>query len=63
MRVDSGGNLKVIESNGIPGLKPKGSWGPQIYTLYHPSPEGEETDYCNLIDRIVSSACERHGIL
>ena len=56
MRVDTGGRLRIIEVNGIPGLKPHKSWAPQIYTLYHGSPEGEDEDYRRLIGEIVESA-------
>ncbi|MCG8687493.1 MAG: hypothetical protein MI892_21635 [Desulfobacterales bacterium] len=62
MRLDSQGNLKIIEVNGIPGLKPIKSWSPQIYTLHHPSQEGEMEDYRRLIDHIVTSALARYGL-
>jgi D-alanine-D-alanine ligase len=48
--------------NGIPGLKPRKSWAPQIYTLYFPSPEGEMADYRNLIRMIIEAAGSRCGI-
>ncbi|MBU2645820.1 ATP-grasp domain-containing protein [bacterium] len=63
MRVDGQGRLKVIEVNGIPGLKPVKSWSPQIYTLYHPSPDGEMADYRNLLDHIVDSALARYNLI
>lgn len=62
MRLDSQGNVKIIEVNGIPGLKPLKSWSPQIYTLHHASEKGEMEDYRALIDHIVSSALYRYGI-
>jgi len=62
MRLDSDGQLKIIEVNGIPGLKPIKSWSPQIYTLHHPSPEGEMEDYKRLINHIVDSALARYGL-
>ena len=62
MRLDSQGNVKIIEVNGIPGLKPVKSWSPQIYTLHHASQKGEMEDYRALIDHIVSSALARYGI-
>jgi len=62
MRLDSDGQLKIIEVNGIPGLKPIKSWSPQIYTLPHPSEEGDMEDYKQLVDHIVSSALARYGL-
>ncbi len=62
IRLDSQGNVKIIEVNGIPGLKPIKSWSPQLYTLHHASKKGELQDYLSLIDHIVSSALERYGI-
>jgi len=62
MRVDAAGRLRTIEVNGIPGLKPHKSWAPQIYTLYHASPLGEEEDYRRLIGAIVGSARRRYGL-
>jgi D-alanine-D-alanine ligase len=62
MRLDNDGQLKIIEVNGIPGLKPVKSWSPQIYTLHHPSGQGEMEDYRRLIDHIVSSALARYGL-
>jgi D-alanine-D-alanine ligase len=62
MRLDARGQLKIIEVNGIPGLKPLKSWSPQMYTMHHPSPEGPLEDYKRLIHVIVSSALSRHGL-
>lgn len=62
MRADRDGRLRIIEVNGIPGLKPHKSWAPQIYTLYHPSPLGEDEDYRRLIGVIVDSAARRYGL-
>ncbi len=62
MRVDAAGRLRIIEVNGIPGLKPHKSWAPQIYTLYHGSPLGEDEDYRRLIAAIIESARRRYGL-
>lgn len=62
LRLDSQGNVKIIEVNGIPGLKPIKSWSPQLYTLHHASEKGGMEDYRALIDHIVSSALARYGI-
>jgi D-alanine-D-alanine ligase len=63
MRLDAQGQLKIIEVNGIPGLKPLKSWSPQMYTMHHPSPKGPLEDYKQLIHKIVSSALSRHGLV
>ena len=55
MREGVDGKLRIMEVNGIPGLKPVKSWSPQIYSLYHP--EGDT--YNGLIGTIVSCALER----
>lgn len=62
IKADAAGKLRIIEVNGIPGLKPHKSWAPQIYTLYHGSPEGEMEDYRSLIQAIIDSACKRYKI-
>ncbi|HMA55060.1 MAG TPA: hypothetical protein VKT17_11380, partial [Acidobacteriota bacterium] len=62
MRVDKADKLRIIEVNGIPGLKPHKSWAPQIYTLYHGSPQGEGEDYRRLIGAIVDAAGRRYGL-
>jgi len=62
LRVDAQGRLRVMEVNGIPGLKPVKSWSPQIYSLYHPSPGGHMEEYRSMLHLIVRSALERHGI-
>ncbi|WP_321493880.1 hypothetical protein [uncultured Desulfobacter sp.] len=62
MRLDSQGNVKIIEVNGIPGLKPVKSWSPQLYTLHHASDKGQMEDYRALVDHIVSSALARYGM-
>jgi len=62
MRIDKADKLRIIEVNGIPGLKPHKSWAPQIYTLYHASPLGENEDYRRLIGAIVESAARRYGL-
>ncbi len=62
MRLSQDGTLKIIEVNGIPGLKPIKSWSPQLYTLHHPSEQGEMEDYTRLIGHIVKSALARYGL-
>jgi D-alanine-D-alanine ligase len=62
LKTDAAGNLKIMEVNGIPGLKPHKSWAPQLYTLYQGSPEGETEDYRRLIRAILDSACARHNL-
>jgi D-alanine-D-alanine ligase len=62
LKTDAGGGLRIMEVNGIPGLKPKKSWAPQIYTLYHPSPGGEKDDYRHLIRDIVAAAGRRYNL-
>jgi D-alanine-D-alanine ligase len=62
IKADAGGKLRIIEVNGIPGLKPHKSWAPQIYTLYHGSPEGETEDYRRLIRIIINSARMRYSV-
>jgi D-alanine-D-alanine ligase len=62
MRVDRAGKLRIIEVNGIPGLKPHKSWSPQIFTLYHGSPQGEDEDYRRLIGVIIEAAGRRYGL-
>ncbi len=55
MREGADGKLRIMEVNGIPGLKPVKSWSPQIFSLYHP--EGDT--YGALINTIVTCAIER----
>lgn len=55
MREGADGKLRIMEVNGIPGLKPLKSWSPQIYALYHPGPD----PYRALIGTIVNCALER----
>ena len=62
MRMDVQGDLKIIEANGIPGLKPVKSWSPQLFTLYHATGKGPDRDYQELLHCIVSSALERYGL-
>ncbi|MCP4133068.1 MAG: ATP-grasp domain-containing protein [bacterium] len=63
MRFDADEKLRIIEVNGIPGLKPVKSWSPQLFTLYHPSKEGPEEDYRQLVHRVAESGMERFGLL
>ena len=62
MRFDAHARLKIIEVNGIPGLKPIKSWSPQMFTLYNKSPEGPLEDYRLLLHRIVDSAFKRYNV-
>ena len=62
IKADAGGSLRIMEVNGIPGLKPHKSWAPQIYTLYHGSTEGEMADYRNLIRAVIESAGARYNL-
>ena len=55
MREGKDGKLRIMEVNGIPGLKPVKSWSPQIYSLYHPHGD----TYTALIGTIVRCALER----
>lgn len=63
MRFDANGKPRIIEVNGIPGLKPIKSWSPQIFSLYNPSSEGPMEEYRNLIDHIVTSALARYNLV
>lgn len=60
MRVGADETLKIIEVNGIPGLKPAKSWSPLIYSLYHPSPGGAIEEYRKLLHLIVDSGLNRY---
>jgi len=62
MRVGADDRLRVIEINGIPGLKPFKSWSPQLYSLYHPSGKGHMEEYKDMLHLIVDSALERYGL-
>ena len=62
IKTDAAGALRIMEVNGIPGLKPHKSWAPQIYTLYFPSPEGEKTEYRNLIRGVIEAGGSRYRI-
>ncbi|OGD23699.1 MAG: hypothetical protein A2Y70_05100 [Candidatus Aminicenantes bacterium RBG_13_64_14] len=59
LKADAAGELRIMEVNGIPGLKPRKSWAPQLYTLFYASPLGEMEDYRNLIRDIINSAWGR----
>lgn len=54
MREDKDGNLRIMEVNGIPGLKPGKSWSPQIFNLYHPG----DDSYTRLIGTIINQPFE-----
>ena len=63
MRFDAHEHLRIIEVNGIPGLKPIKSWSPQMYTLYHGSGQDPMGDYQQLVHRIVESGLERYRLV
>ena len=63
VKTDASGALRVMEVNGIPGLKPHKSWGPQLFTLHHGSPEGETEDYRRLVATIIDAGCRRLGLI
>ncbi len=63
MRMDAEERIKIIEVNGIPGLKPLKSWSPQLYTLYRRSPGGPAADYRQLVHRIVDSGLSRYHLI
>jgi D-alanine-D-alanine ligase len=62
IKTDAGGELRIMEVNGIPGLKPHKSWVPQLYTMHRRSPLGEDEDYRQLIGAIIESGRSRYGI-
>jgi D-alanine-D-alanine ligase len=62
IKTDASGTLRIMEVNGIPGLKPHKSWAPQIYTLYYASPAGEMEDYRQLIRTIIDSGRTRYNL-
>jgi D-alanine-D-alanine ligase len=53
--------MRIIEVNGIPGLKPIKNWSPQMFTLYNKSPEGPLEDYRLLLHIIVDSGLNRYN--
>jgi D-alanine-D-alanine ligase len=57
------GGLRIMEVNGIPGLKPRKSWGPQLYTLHYRSPEGEMEDYRKLVQAVIDAGCRRFSLM
>lgn len=61
MKTDAAGTLRIMEVNGIPGLKPHKSWGPQLVSLYYRSPGGEMDDYRRLVRTIIESAAARYA--
>jgi D-alanine-D-alanine ligase len=62
IKTDASGTLRIMEVNGIPGLKPHKSWAPQIYTLYYGSRAGEMEDYRELIRTIIDSGGSRYNL-
>jgi D-alanine-D-alanine ligase len=63
MKTAADGALRIMEVNGIPGLKPQKSWGPQLYTLHYGSPEGEMEDYRRLVNAVIEAGCRRFGLV
>lgn len=55
-------DLRIMEVNGIPGLKPHKSWGPQLCTLHFQSPGGEVEDYRRLVKAVLDSGCRRFNL-
>ena len=62
VKTGADGQLRVMEVNGIPGLKPRKSWGPQLYTLHHQSPEGDLEDYRQLVKAVVDAGARRFNL-
>ena len=62
MRFDAHRQLKIIEVNGIPGLKPIKSWSPQMYSLYYGNGQDPMEDYRQLVHQIVDAAFERYNL-
>jgi D-alanine-D-alanine ligase len=63
VKTGADGELRVMEVNGIPGLKPHKSWGPQLFSLHRRSPGGEMEDYRQLVKTIVEAGCRRVGLI
>lgn len=61
MREDMYGNLKVIELNGVPGLKPEESYKVWSFYLYNPL-ASREHNYTMLVNSIVGEAMKRYGM-
>lgn len=62
MKTDASGALRIMEVNGIPGLKPVKSWGPQLCSLYYRSPGGAMDDYRRLVKTVIEAAGRRYGL-
>ncbi len=62
VKTGADGLLRVMEVNGIPGLKAGKSWGPQLYTLHHRSPGGYMEDYRRLVKTVVDAAARRFNL-
>ncbi len=62
LKTDASGKLRIMEVNGIPGLKPRKSWAPQLYTIYHGSRRGQMEDYRKLIRAVIDSARRRYDM-
>jgi len=62
VKTGADGGLRIMEVNGIPGLKPLKSWGPQLCTLHFRSPGGPMEDYRRLVKTILDSGCCRFNL-
>lgn len=61
LRTDSGGALRIMEANGIPGMNREHSWAPQLYGIYHPNNSLNE-NFGMLVSEIVASAEQRYDM-
>jgi D-alanine-D-alanine ligase len=62
VKTDADGALRIMEVNGIPGMKPLKSWGPQLCTLHFKSPGGAMADYRRLVKIIIDAGCRRFNL-
>jgi glutathione synthase/RimK-type ligase-like ATP-grasp enzyme len=62
VKTGADGGLRIMEVNGIPGMKPFKSWGPQLCTLHFRSPGGGMDDYRRLVKAIIDSGCRRFNL-
>jgi D-alanine-D-alanine ligase len=62
VKTGADGVLRIMEVNGIPGMKPLKSWGPQLCTLHFRSPGGPMDDYRRLVKTVVDAGCRRFNL-
>jgi D-alanine-D-alanine ligase len=62
VKTGADGALRIMEVNGIPGMKPLKSWGPQLATLHFRSPGGPMDDYRRLVKTVVDAGCRRFSL-